>query len=570
MNKYKFVLIPAVIIPLLLLAVSANLKISQQANGLTIHENVQIGGSEKNGKLPFPLVLNSEILISLPPFPCYGPHMTANISQTQLEINESVIVAGKICPPKSNATVLITFIKPDYSFINVNTPADNQTGDFSVTQKLDMIGLWNIFTVENHITDRVWVNVTDPSGLASVPVAKQYPLPPDTPYVVPIAVFSVGAGVAVVAVAFFKKDRTRKISSIRLLVQIVFVFLLFVGIFPNLIRLPEVPSAEIAQHEYLLGTNIFNGALPDGLPVPTFGCYYPCGRTVTCVLWQIQTYIYPFWDSGHGWAVNYNLSGIERLGIVFGVVILVSILLGRFWCGWVCPFGLYLDLTTRLRKALRVRHRNFSPSFNEKFHQLSYVILALIIIVSVIFASQAIVGAQLVPGTQQGGFIYTYFSAPFCQVCPMKPLCLLAQTAIGILKPGWTFGTTTGQFYQLGYYVTSLNVAILAIVTLAAFFIRRSWCRICPLGGLIALFNRFQPFKWISGVRLEKAEEKCTKCGVCKRVCPTQVTKVYEGKSGDVANSQCILCLRCIEMCPEKDCLKFKFAGKTVCGSQPA
>ena len=69
-------------------------------------------------------------------------------------------------------------------------------------------------------------------------------------------------------------------------------------------------------------------------------------------------------------------------------------------------------------------------------------------------------------------------------------------------------------------------------------------------------------------MRLNKVEEKCTKCGICKRVCPTQVKEVYEQKSGDVASSQCIYCLRCVEMCPSEDCLQFKFAGKTVCKSR--
>ncbi len=502
------------------------------------------------------------------PLPCYGPHLTANVSKTQANINETVTVAGKICPPAPNATVLVTFVRPDYSYVNINAPADPQTGEFSTTLQLNMAGLWNIFPLENHITDRLFVNVTDPSGAAPVLVPNEYPPPPDTPYVVPVAVVSIGIGVTAVALAVVKKDKTRKISSLRLLVQIVFVFILFAGIFPNLMRLPEVPSAEIAQHEFLIGTDPLYGPLPDGLPIPTFGCYYPCGRTVTCALWQIQVYIYPFWNSGHGWAVDYATSGLVRLAIVFGVVILASVLLGRVFCGWICPFGLYLDLITRFRKAVKIKHWKFSDQFNEKFHQLSYVILALILILCVLFASQAIAGTQLVPETQNGGFVYTYFSAPFCQVCPMKPLCMLTETSVGVLKPEWTFGTTTGQFYQLGYYVTSLNVAVLAIVTVAAFFFRRSWCRICPLGGLIALFNRFPPFKWVSAVRLDKTGEKCSKCGVCKRVCPTQVTEVYEGKSGDVATSQCLLCLRCVEMCPEEGCLKFKFAGKTVCKSR--
>jgi len=278
----------------------------------------------------------------------------------------------------------------------------------------------------------------------------------------------------------------------------------------------------------------------------------------------MQTYIYPFWNTGRGWGVNYDLSGLERLGIIFGIVIVAAVLLGRFWCGWICPFGLYIDLVSRLRKALRIKHRNFSPSFNAKFHQMAYVIIALMLILSVIFGSQAIAGAQLVPGTEQGGFTYKYLSAPFCAVCPMKPLCILAETGVGLMQPDWVFGPTTGQFWQLGQYITSLNLFILVIVTLAAFFFRRSWCRICPLGGLIAVFNRFPPFKWISGVRLEKDEEKCTKCGICKRVCPTQVTEVFEERGGDVTTSQCILCLRCVEMCPYGETLKFKVVGKTV------
>jgi len=308
--------------------------------------------------------------------------------------------------------------------------------------------------------------------------------------------------------------------------------------------------------------------MPDGIPAPFFACYYPCGGTVTCALWQIQAYIYPFFDVGHGWGVQYTSTGLERLAIVFGILILAAVVLGRLFCGWVCPFGLYLDLITRLRKFLKIKRRSIPSKYNDQLHQLSYVLLAAVIIICVLFGSQAIAGTQLIAGTQKGGPVWDYFSSPFCQVCPMKPFCILAWTGMGLMKPSWIVQTTTGQFYQLGFYITSMNLIILGVVTAAAFFFRRSWCRICPLGGLMALFNRFPPFKWVSGVRLNKNEEKCSKCGICKRVCPTQGKNVYEQKSGDVASSQCIWCLRCVEMCPNKDCLQFKFAGKTVCKSR--
>ena len=79
------------------------------------------------------------------------------------------------------------------------------------------------------------------------------------------------------------------------------VFFLFLGVFIGVNGLPGFPFASMTEHDYLIGTNLAGVSNPDGLSVPTFGCYYACGRTVTCALWQIQAYIFPFWNSGHGW-----------------------------------------------------------------------------------------------------------------------------------------------------------------------------------------------------------------------------------------------------------------------------
>jgi ferredoxin-type protein NapH len=497
---------------------------------------------------------------------CYGPHITANINNTQINLNETVTVSGQVCPAALNKTVRIVFTRPDYTYIEQLVLTDSVTGNFTVTQKLDMAGYWNIFAIDGHICDRLFTQVTDPANPDAPPPSPSVQLNYKVNWSI-VGVTAVLLSIGGIIAYFGTRNKTRKISSFRFLIQVGLIFIIFFGIFVDHYLLP-VPASQIAPHEIEIGTNVFGVGMPDGLPAPFFGCFYPCGRTVTCALWQIQAYIYPFFDVGGGWGVHYDSTGLARLAIVFGVIILAAVVLGRVFCGWVCPFGLYVDLMTRLRKALRVKRRNFSDKFNERFHQLSYLILALIIILSVVFASQAVSGTQLVAGTQKGGFVYTYFSAPFCQVCPMKPLCIIAETSVGLMRPAWVTQNTTGQFWQLGYYLTSTNLIILGLVTVAAFFFRRSWCKICPLGALIALFNRFPPFKWISGVRLNKVEEKCTKCGICKRVCPTQVKEVYEQKSGDVATSQCIYCLRCVEMCPNEDCLQFKFAGKTICKSR--
>ena len=45
-----------------------------------------------------------------------------------------------------------------------------------------------------------------------------------------------------------------------------------------------------------------------------------------------------------------------RLTIVFAIIVGSTLVFGRFFCGWLCPFALYMDLLTRLRKALRISH----------------------------------------------------------------------------------------------------------------------------------------------------------------------------------------------------------------------
>ncbi|MDG6222353.1 MAG: 4Fe-4S binding protein [Candidatus Bathyarchaeota archaeon] len=511
-------------------------------------------------------------LVCQPVSSCYGPHITATISSTEINIYENVTVTGTICLgtdeeeiTELDRTVRVTFVRPDYSYIDQIVIADPETGDFAVTQALDMAGYWNVFPILGHINDRLGVTVTDPNADPQNPVPiVGSPFKPNLLLITAaISTVSIGGVFAFVR----RKNKSRKISALRLFIQVGLVFLIFFGMFIDHEILP-VPASRIPVHEFLVGTNVMGVEMADGFPVPFFGCYYPCGRTVTCALWEIQTYLFPFWEGTHGWGVDYNSSGLVRLAVIFGIIILLSIIFGKAFCGWVCPFGLYMDLLTYLRKNFKIPHKDFSKDFNKKFHQLGYVILALIIVLSFMFGAEAIVGAQLIPGTEKGGFVYQYFSAPFCQVCPMKPFCVLLEASVGLIRFEWIAQVTTGTFFELGYFVTSLNLMVLGVVTVVSFYYRRAWCRLCPLGALIALFHRFPPFKWISVLRLEKLEEKCTKCGICKRVCPTQVTEVYEEKGGDVTTSNCILCLRCLEMCPEKDALKLKAAGKTVVKSR--
>jgi ferredoxin-type protein NapH len=250
------------------------------------------------------------------------------------------------------------------------------------------------------------------------------------------------------------------------------------------------------------------------------------------------------------------------------VILVLPLFLGRIFCGWLCPFALYMDAITLLRKAAKVRYRLLPDKLNKALHNLRYVLLLVFLLLPfVLFLLDPPASLDLATllALRLGG--------------PFEPWRVVVGPIIPIVVP-WVGPLAIGEIYfsypyvqevilYSGYVFNELVVNIFAVVFVAltfigSFFVRRIWCRFCPTGSSIAVVNRFKGFKWAPLLHLDKDEEKCTKCGICKRVCPVQVTEVYEQKGGKINTSMCMLCTRCVEMCPYEDCLKVKFGKKTV------
>jgi len=68
-----------------------------------------------------------------------------------------------------------------------------------------------------------------------------------------------------------------------------------------------------------------------------------------------------------------------------------------------------------------------------------------------------------------------------------------------------------------------------------------------------------------AGIQLRKKTIKCNKCGYCADACPMGLTKMFEADRNIAYNQNgCIMCLRCIEICPRKSCLSVYFFGKKI------
>jgi polyferredoxin len=191
---------------------------------------------------------------------------------------------------------------------------------------------------------------------------------------------------------------------------------------------------------------------------------------------------------------------------------------GRALCGWVCPFGLIQDLLYEIP----TRKWVLRPWLNS----IKYVLL-----VGSVFLAPRFLGLES--------------SAFYCNLCPMGTLEAVLPRAI-----------LAGDAAALA--ASWLRISVLATILLAAVFARRSFCKVfCPIGAILAIFNR------VSAFSLRYTQADCPSCEACLTDCPMNV-KIEDFRRREpvdetiTAPSECILCLNCTKNCPHSN-LSFTF-----------
>ncbi len=184
--------------------------------------------------------------------------------------------------------------------------------------------------------------------------------------------------------------------------------------------------------------------------------------------------------------------------IAAGIILILYALLGRVFCGWICPLGLVLDLTDDVRQRFVSRKRGKQMS-----RQIKYVLLGIFLVLSLLIGLPA-----------------------FTLVSP-----------INILTRNLIFGFGPEILLVVG------------IVAVDLFYSRRAWCRyLCPLGAFYSLLGRFAIFH----VRIRNQGEACTMHAHCTRSCPMGIN-VLKGevlaKHTVITDPECTRCGVCIEGC---------------------
>ncbi len=256
--------------------------------------------------------------------------------------------------------------------------------------------------------------------------------------------------------------------------------------------------------------------------------------------------------------------------LVWGLVIIaITMMVGRVWCNWMCPFGILHHFFGWMGNRRNTKQMIESNRYR-KIYAIKYYILAVMI---------AMAGLWIIPTIfdAPGQIVQAYRGAELKQTGVSR---MVAAVEIGISRAAeehkrQNSSLQIGLLDPIALTVRSMTTAVLPTVhkatenvytepreywqawavglvfigfLVANWWIPRFFCRVvCPLGALLGLFSRFAIW------RIDRDPVRCTDCDLCLKGC--------EGASdpqGDLRKSECFVCLNCIDDCPH-DALSFRF-----------
>jgi len=241
--------------------------------------------------------------------------------------------------------------------------------------------------------------------------------------------------------------------------------------------------------------------------------------------------------------IQVELAQPEFPWIVVGTLFLIGAVVGRAFCGWVCPIGFIQDIITTLKGRLDF----VSPRTHQSGTKFKYLVLFLTLLISGSLGLALSLGA----GTDFKNALGVFATGPFIALSPDGTLFGTLPALLTLARENFMSIITKPPTIQQVWADLTLLPPLLAIrlLILLGFFVSawkvpRFFCRyICPTGALMALFQKH------SLVGIKRDPVKCTKCPHCEVKCPMQI-KILDLPWEKFNNPECIMCMECIDACP--------------------
>ncbi|MGC8740703.1 MAG: 4Fe-4S binding protein [Candidatus Sumerlaeaceae bacterium] len=204
------------------------------------------------------------------------------------------------------------------------------------------------------------------------------------------------------------------------------------------------------------------------------------------------------------------------------VTIIVTLLFGRIFCGWVCPFGTLHQFFGWLGQLGRRHRARVEANRYRRAQVVKYFIL-------LVFLGMA---------------AWPFAGSGALQIGLLDPIAFVHRSVNLTVLPAVECLTgrslaSAQRFYSGAWLIGTLFVAAL----LANFYIPRFYCRfLCPLGALLGLLARFS--LW----RIAMTAPRCTSCSLCETACEGACDPAEK-----IRISECLMCFNCLDdVCKKK------------------